>query len=103
MILHRPGPLQTAKPPCGLVACAVPRSARWRGAPADVPLGGARTGSQALRLRCFRSVQAGSWSLGDASAPARYGSHPSRDADLCLRLLEVGPPMGCFTAAGFKL
>ena len=77
-------------------------SARWRGAPADAPpleFGG----SQTLRLRCFRWVHAGSRSLGAAPAPSRYGSHPSRDADLCWRLLEEGLLMGCCTASGFKL
>ena len=60
------GLLRGTKPPC---ARAVPRSARWRGAPADAPAGGLG-GSQALRLRCFRSVQAGSWLRGAAPPPA---------------------------------
>ena len=86
MILHRPGPLQTAKPPCGLIARAdlraVPRSARWRGAPADAPPG--RLGGVARRIACGVFVQCRL--ARGRSAPRRLPrvlrAHPSHDAEL---------------------
>ena len=38
----------------------------------------------------FRWVQAGSWALGAAPAPACLGAHASLDADQFWRLLKVG-------------
>ena len=104
-ILHRPGPLQTAKPPCGLVARGEP--ARCRGLHDGVgrrPIRDRRTreGDQSAPPEVF-SFGAG-WLAG---ARRRAGSRALREptlanTDLCLRLLDVGLPMGCCTPAGFK-
>ena len=67
MILHRPGPLQTAKPPCRGPRAA-PRSARWRGVPADAPPGALGGGTK--RPACGVSFGAG-WLAG---ARRRAGS-----------------------------
>ena len=81
---------------------AVPRSARWRGVPADPPPGG--LGAVARRIACGIFVRC---RLARGCA-ARHrllrasGSPPSRDADLCLRLLEVGLPTRCCTPVSFK-
>ena len=102
MILHRPGPLQTAKPPCG------PRRARCRGLLDGVGAGrcATRGNSEELATLCLRFF-AGCRLARGRSAPRRlpraWGADASRDADLSLRLLEVGLPMGCCTAAGFKI
>ena len=57
-------------------ARAVPRSARWRGAPADAPPGGLGGVARAPPT-VFRWVHAGSRALGDAPAPAWLGAPPN--------------------------
>ena len=87
------------KPPC---ARAVTRSARWRGAPVDAPPGG--LGGVARRSACSFFVGcrlARGW-RGAAPPPASIREPTPLDADLCLRLLGVGLPMGCCTPVGFK-
>jgi len=67
---------------------AVPRSARWRGAPADAPPEG--LGGVAKRSAYGSSFGAG-WLAGawrGAGSRVLLGALPSRDADLCLRLLD---------------
>ncbi len=70
--------------------------------PADPPPGG--LGGVARRTACgiFVRCRLVRGCAARRRLPRALGSPPSRDADLCLRLLEVGLPMGCCTPVGFK-
>ena len=61
---------------------------------------GTRRGSQAVRLRSFRSVQAGSRALGTAPAPACFWGRTLRETRTCVGDCSIkGIPAERYTAA----
>ena len=76
-------------------------SARWRGVPADAPPGDSE---ERPEQSAYGFLLGACWLV---VARRRAGSRALREpthenTDLCLRLLDVGLPMGCCTPAGFK-